>query len=511
MLDDIDNLKSDVLEKKKKIFHKTVEEHRQELGVSFPITVSITEKPCPQSSGNELAHIHVEKGVICVWERKLAKMNFDKIREVAAHEVAHLVSKKHDSKHADVETNLKIKNWRPPSGVIWNRPREREVELKGKGDSLSEKLGEFTVRQLRELAKDKNLSGYSNLKKSELIEFIIESLERTVLEEKISEYSCSYHLCEKRDADLEECKYCGKTFCPNHLEPKKPSLKPWSDSEVEDRIRDSGGHPCPEFSAQKKREEEEEAREIRRAIDGILGISDEIEVFSGGAEEGEEAVTGHDVATRIINRYLSRIKGELSIEEGGDGVSETVHTGGLMKFEGKKSNYSYPSVVKSLEDWRDFVIDRYSDEEFGEEITRIVLEKFASEVYWELVRRNMRINDIDRNACLNVFNKLVSEIEERTKNEGFFREALRETGDFQILNITVKPWISLSGIPNALVRVRDEFGMFSKEGKTDSDGNFQTKVLEGNVEIYVETEEDKEIEYLMVDDEKELTIHPSIF
>lgn len=267
---DVRDFKSDTLAAKKKRLINAVKKASESLGVPFPIAVNITEEPCPHYSGNEKAHIHIEEGAICVWERNLVKMNFDEIREVAAHEVAHLKSARHDAEHTDTTTEIQIKTWKPPGGVIWVRPGKRGVELEGKDISLPERLEEFTVKELQQLARDKDLSGYSNLRKSELIEMINGSVESDELKAKLSEWACSYHLCEKVGTNLSECEYCGETFCQEHKKARLPSPPPFKDPTVDREEWTGAGHPCPKYPEHIKKEGEKKFQKIKKGMDELL-------------------------------------------------------------------------------------------------------------------------------------------------------------------------------------------------------------------------------------------------
>lgn len=152
-----------LFEMNKIAFENAVRECSERLGRAQSPTVSITEVPCPYSSGNEIAHIHPYEGVICIWKKKLLSLNIDEVREVAAHEVAHLVSVDHDGKHAQAQAELQIGIWRSPPGVVTINGSKRTSSM-----------------------------GKSNPKKPS---------------HKIN--ICSYHSCTKR-ANLRPCVHCGK-------------------------------------------------------------------------------------------------------------------------------------------------------------------------------------------------------------------------------------------------------------------------------------------------------------
>jgi hypothetical protein len=210
-----DKFKSELLEIKKRAFRDAVQKCSKEWGLKYPPTVSITENPCPSSSSDTIAHIHLDERIICIWERKLESLDLDTIEKTAAHEVAHLVSPFHNGIHAKAQGELQTAIWHPPPGV---------TVINGGGRKSSKRLTKPRKVRLQNV--------------------------------------CSYHLCMKR-TELSTCKYCGKKFCSEHLNPKVPTLpygnKPWSRDEWVGL-----GHPCPDYPAyleQKEKERREKAKE----------------------------------------------------------------------------------------------------------------------------------------------------------------------------------------------------------------------------------------------------------
>lgn len=103
---------------KKTAFESAVRRCSKEKGLDPPPSVSITENPCPFSSG-EIAHIHIEERIICIWKKKLEELTLDQINKVAAHEVAHLISIEHGGKHAQAQAEIEIGIWsRSVGGVV---------------------------------------------------------------------------------------------------------------------------------------------------------------------------------------------------------------------------------------------------------------------------------------------------------------------------------------------------------------------------------------------------------
>ena len=190
-------------------FENAVRECSERLGRAQSPTVSITEVPCPYSAGNEIAHIHPYEGVICIWKKKLLSLNID-VREVAAHEVAHLVSVEHDGKHAQAQAELQIGIWRSPPGVV-------------------------TVNGSTEVSSNTKIK-----------------IEKSSTAKNI----CYYHSCVKR-TNLSSCIHCSKNFCDQHLTPKNPHLPPFKGKARDITEWKSHGHPCPDYPAYKKQKEKE--------------------------------------------------------------------------------------------------------------------------------------------------------------------------------------------------------------------------------------------------------------
>ncbi len=221
---------------KKMAFENAVRRCSEEKGLDPPPRVSITENPCPFSSG-EIAHIHIEERIICIWKKGLEELTLDQIEKVVAHEVAHLISIEHDGKHAQAQAEIEIGIWRPPPGVV-------------------------TVDG------SKKRSGH-------LIKSITPRPRKNV---------CSYHPCRTR-IKLLTCKYCGKNFCEKHLNPKIPMLPPFKGKpkEMDDWRKD--GHPCPEYPPYLKLKEKEELDKRWKILD----------ILSGRHHRVEPVETGHPI------------------------------------------------------------------------------------------------------------------------------------------------------------------------------------------------------------------------
>lgn len=223
--------KSNLYEMKKRAFEDAVRKHSEGLGLGFFPKVSITEDPCPFATGGEIAHIHLEEKIVCIWRGRLESLNLDQIDDVAAHEVAHMASAEHDAKHVETQTRLGIRNFvRSARGVVIDG---------GKRVSRSKPAKPEKVR-----------------------------------EKKI----CSHYDCNRK-VKLRRCKYCKKLFCKEHLNPRAPSLPNLGHgnrSTKSKKEEKAPGHPCPDYYdhvVKSGREREKEELDKRwEALEGMRGL-----------------------------------------------------------------------------------------------------------------------------------------------------------------------------------------------------------------------------------------------
>lgn len=81
---------------------------------------------------------------------------------------------------------------------------------------------------------------------------------------------CHYHLCKKRTI-VYKCKFCGKYFCKEHLNPKSPLLPPFKRvgrkaiSDMEN-WRDKG-HPDPFYAEYLENKKREDLQKRKEALD----------------------------------------------------------------------------------------------------------------------------------------------------------------------------------------------------------------------------------------------------
>lgn len=213
---------------KKTAFENAVRRYSKTRGLDPPPNVSITENPCPLSAG-EIAHIHIEERIICIWKKKLEELTLDQIDKVAAHEVAHLFSIEHDGKHAQAQAELEIAGWSSSIGGV--------VIHGGK------KVTPSASRRPKKRGRPKKI--------------------------------CHYYSCKKR-TKLFRCKYCGELFCKEHLRSKPPKLPPFKQRGVVGRIYmeewRKTGHACPPYYDYLKAKKKEDLEKRRRVLDKMRGL-----------------------------------------------------------------------------------------------------------------------------------------------------------------------------------------------------------------------------------------------
>jgi len=222
-------------------------------------------------------------------------------------------------------------------------------------------------------------------------------------------------------------------------------------------------------------------------------------------------VTGHDIATKVVNKTINNIKKKFEKTSGSNSGFETINTGGLMEIKkGKYSDYYYPSLVNNLENWRDFIHQEYQSQECQEEEIKTIFKMLCKNLYTQILsREDMGLND--RKSWVKALNEMISDIEKKIEKKGLFRESLRGTNLLHDVEITVKPWISFSGIPDAYVKIENARGLFVYEGKTNSEGKIKLELMEGKTCAVVKTDEKEKKKEFKISEDKNLKIHPSIF
>lgn len=215
------DFKDKVLEIKKKRFLDGVVRAAKSLGVHTP-KVQFWEDKCPDDTGNEMAHIHLELALICVSEKRLREMDYDDIEDTATHEVTHLSDKtpEDNSNHSPDfyrrHDNVKVSSWRPEgAGVVVIDGGARTSKSKHKPEKR-----------------------------------------------KIDKTVCNrYNFCEEKKG-LRECSYCKDWYCSKHCIPFEPSLGHYAG--------DDSGHPCADYTDYKIKEREEQDRRYKENLTKVI-------------------------------------------------------------------------------------------------------------------------------------------------------------------------------------------------------------------------------------------------
>jgi len=212
------------LKAKEEVFKGAVKRASEVLALSTPPRVQFPETQCPYDTGHELAHIHLDTGIICVSRTRLREMSLDQIEETASHEVAHLLNPSHDTEFQKTHSDMKLGMW-SPYGVVINGGERRKMPTK----------------------KSK---------------------------ERIDKLVCNYHLCRKK-TKLKQCSYCKRYFCKEHIKAKLPGTPKFDTSTSEgsrklEEWRSPGGHPCPDYFEHYEMEQENERTRYREALDKLL-------------------------------------------------------------------------------------------------------------------------------------------------------------------------------------------------------------------------------------------------
>jgi len=169
-----------------------------------PPEVIFWDTACPDDTGNEWAHIHVDQYKICVSNSKLKQMDYEDIEETATHEVTHLLKLDHSPTFYKRHASIKTAVWMPPAGVFTTKERKRKASKKEAKEKIDKKL-------------------------------------------------CNYHLCRK-ESKLTKCPHCHGYFCSEHRKPYEPLTGGVGKTRAEARLLklQKGGHPCTLFSEKKQ-------------------------------------------------------------------------------------------------------------------------------------------------------------------------------------------------------------------------------------------------------------------
>jgi len=213
-----------ILDYKKDIFRAEVTKAAISLKVSIPVIKFWSHYENHFNKG-ERAHIHIEKGIICIAEQELEIMTEEDIRTTATHEVSHLHHLNHGPEFQYTQGNLELTNWERPSGTV----------------------GALPEGYIRQKEKDNTKS-------------------------KPIKYKCN--LCGKK-VETKKCGYCEYYFCENHLRAKPAGLPKFTSTNPKDlafmeEFHKEGGHPCIPFVTHWIKKEKKESERYGIALDKFL-------------------------------------------------------------------------------------------------------------------------------------------------------------------------------------------------------------------------------------------------
>jgi len=124
---DYRHFKEHLMIQKKEMFLEYVKRASESIGSPFVPKVNFGY--CPEST-SDIAHIHLDSGVICISEYRLESMTYEDIQDTATHEVAHLVETSHNGKFVNTHVNIKSSIWTPSLIITGNKiKKENEASI----------------------------------------------------------------------------------------------------------------------------------------------------------------------------------------------------------------------------------------------------------------------------------------------------------------------------------------------------------------------------------------------
>ncbi|MEM2865666.1 MAG: AN1-type zinc finger domain-containing protein [Candidatus Hadarchaeales archaeon] len=253
-------------EAKKVALANAVLRYCQMMGIA-PLIVRVAETPCPNSSSDDIAHIHLEEGIICISKGRLMSLNLDDIEEVARHEVAHVWAPHHGVEHEKIQTFLSMKSfaWSNFTGTVRIEPGAKDkCAYCGREEVLPfycHYCGLYYCSEHRLPEKHECAKLPMRMWKAKGLE-----------PRKIREGECSYHSCDK-PAKV-ECPHCHKRFCEEHAQPMPPYLPDFDSSGVMSKLerekwREGQSHPCPPYYDYLQSKKKEESNGYWRALEKL--------------------------------------------------------------------------------------------------------------------------------------------------------------------------------------------------------------------------------------------------
>ncbi len=163
--------------------------------------------------------------------------------------------------------------------ILEVKQAHRKDYLKRKIEKIESKVEEFKSEVNQENYGKKSFNKEREKSEKEYNELIKKKEYDTLKNKKISQNSCSYHLCAEAKG-LEKCPYCKEKFCNIHVFPKPPSMPPYRGSGIEQQeameLWRTSGHPCIPYASiywANKVDEDDKFLEILDALKGRKKIN----------------------------------------------------------------------------------------------------------------------------------------------------------------------------------------------------------------------------------------------
>jgi predicted nucleic acid binding AN1-type Zn finger protein len=214
-----------ILEMKKYRFIQEVRTAAKNRGI-IPPAVNFDGELCPGYDGNQWAHYHPDRHVICVPINMLRIMDEFQLKNTAIHEVTHIFDLTHGTSFYQEMAGTSLSSFELPPGVILI---------------------------------------YEGMYKSEI--------KRDKRKERVDKTRCNHHLCRKR-RKLTQCPHCDSYYCDEHILPYEPgradnySPNSAERSRAYERISmKKEGHTCGGYIGFKKREREKRTRAMIKFLD----------------------------------------------------------------------------------------------------------------------------------------------------------------------------------------------------------------------------------------------------
>lgn len=209
--------KKALMNEKKKIAYNTVKKICKERGLPMP---KVNFDGCPEEDNiNQLAHYHPKYNIVCISETQLKKQDYEEIADTMAHEVSHINFQDHSTKFKDDEILSRIAGWKPPKSVETN---------------------------------------------------IIKKIPK----KEINDDLCDFHDCSNKK--LKKCKFCGDSFCKEHLTPKPAGVRKFNnrnalDKLLENEMDNDFAHPCLPYNDYLEAKYKQESENYKQALDSFAG------------------------------------------------------------------------------------------------------------------------------------------------------------------------------------------------------------------------------------------------